>query len=131
MRLLVINLLAKLLPRDRFVKLVSNLGVVGRNFIDVPYYDVVTEVEDVDDAMNRTVLYKSAILHGLIVGNIFHIKMLLATNDSIGSSRAVVKLVNWLIQEASINRWKIDPGMMTHYSARLYWSCVRKQRSIR
>jgi hypothetical protein len=128
MRLLVINLLARLLPRDRFVKLVSNLGVVGRNFIDVPYYTTITNLEDETTMFSRTVVYRSALLNGWIIGNTFHIKMLLSTNDSLGSSRSVIKIVNWLIEEARINNWKIDPGMMTHYSARLYWHYVRRTR---
>jgi hypothetical protein len=127
MRLFVINLLARILSRDRFVKLVSTLGAVGRNFIDVPYYDIVTQVEDVLLLpMDRTVCYRGAMLHGWVIGSTFHIKLLLAKDNSIGSSRAVVTLVNWLIQEASVNGWKIDPGMMTHYSARLYWHYVRR-----
>jgi hypothetical protein len=126
MRLFILNLLAKLLSKDRFVKLVSNLGVVGRNFVDIPYYTTLTSLEDGKDGMIRTVCYRGAILHGWLVGNIFHIEMLLAKDISIGSSRAVVKLVNWLIEESRVNNWKIDPGLMTHYSARLYWHYVRR-----
>lgn len=54
----------------------------------------------------------------------FHITYMGSSDDSITGSRNVIRVIDYLV-----NTYKsIDPGSMSIYSARLYWSCIRRKK---
>lgn len=63
-----------------------------------------------------------AALLGKVYRNTFKILYLGTTDFSVKGARDIIRMIDYLI----LTYGKINPGSMSIYSARLYWSCIRR-----
>jgi len=61
-------------------------------------------------------------LLGKLERGTFKILYLVTTEFSIKGSRDIIRIIDYIIRKYK----RINPGSMSIYSARLYWSCIRR-----
>ena len=123
-KLLKPQLGAKLFSKGMFVMLYVTNNMPKESTFCGKKFDTLNVLDGYPNKGEIAVSLGYCYLLGVVRRGTFHITYMVSSDNSLAGSRNVMRVIDYLMK----NYKSIDPGSMSIYSARLYWSCIRRMK---